>query len=249
MRPPVLTDTGRCYPANMQKLPTGYSGNFNSRHADKTFPCLWETEKALVTPHMIWGDQIAAGSGRGQALLSPFKADALPFPLHLSGVQAFPRPHAPRLAPMLIDRQEVNAGRARPRFREGTRDKIAGIALAGEVRTTDAFFLRNREEIATFFLPVIFQISCSGTREGPFPFAGFLFVQNGLALRSGRPGAYALNQSTNIFGTVGDRTSADFDRVGKLTRFHPQIPARPAYRDEGKNLVQPQEPRFRKGNS
>ena len=76
MRPPVLTDTGRCYPANMQKLPTGYSGNFNSRHADKTFPCLWETEKALVTPHMIWGDQIAAGSGRGQALLSPFKADA-----------------------------------------------------------------------------------------------------------------------------------------------------------------------------
>lgn len=83
--------------------------------------------------------------------------------------------------------------------RERAYREIAGIALAGEVRTTDAFSLRSRREIATFFLPVIFQISCSGTREGPFSFAGFLFAQHGLRLRSGGWGSLLAHEPFQFF--------------------------------------------------
>lgn len=68
------------------------------------------------------------------------------------------------------------------------------------------------------------------------------------SLHLGRLGAYVFNQSANIFGSVGDCTSTDFDRLGEFARLDPLIPARGAYEDKLENLAKSQKSGFWQGD-
>ena len=90
---------------------------------------------------------------------------------------------------MFIDRQKASTIPAPTRPGERARDKIAGIAPAREVGTTETFSLSVGEQCGIFSPTAFLKVFHFGTREALPLFAGLFFVQHSLALRSGRGGS------------------------------------------------------------